>query len=64
MQQHQANVSPSAVKPELIELDAATLKLVAGGVATTAGPNGGWASVAGGPNGGWASVAAGPNGGW
>lgn len=63
MQQRQSTVSPFATqsgsasqassKSAPIALDAATLKLVAGGV-QTAGPNGGWASVAvDGPNGGW-----------
>jgi hypothetical protein len=46
--------APSSVRCAPIALDAATLKLVAGG-AQTAGPNGGWASavVVNGPNGGW-----------
>ena len=43
----------SSVKTAPIALDAATLKLVAGGT-PTAGPNGGWCSaVVAGPNGGW-----------
>ena len=46
-------VAQSSVKTAPIALDAATLKLVAGG-APTAGPNGGWCSaVVAGPNGGW-----------
>ena len=55
----------SSAKTAPIALDAATLKLVAGGVQAS-GPNGGWSSVApSGPNGGWSSVApSGPNGGW
>ena len=63
MQQRQTTVSQFATqfvaasqasaKSAPIALDAATLKLVAGG-ATTAGPNGGWSSaVVEGPNGGW-----------
>ncbi len=63
MQQRQSTVfafttknpgsAQSSIKSAPIALDAATLKLVAGG-AQTAGPNGGWASVAvSGPNGGW-----------
>ena len=53
------------VKSAPIALDAATLKLVAGG-AQTSGPYGGWSSVApSGPYGGWSSVApSGPYGGW
>ena len=43
----------SQAKSAPIALDAATLKLVAGGV-QAAGPNGGWCSAgAEGPNGGW-----------
>ena len=47
-------VSQASVKTSPITLDAATLKLVAGG-ATTAGPHGGWSSAAviDGPHGGW-----------
>lgn len=63
MQQRQSTVSLFAaqshaafqapVKSAPIALDAATLKLVAGG-AQTAGPNGGWSSAGvEGPNGGW-----------
>lgn len=63
MQQRQVTVSQfatrsvagsqSSVKSAPIALDAATLKLVAGG-APTSGPNGGWATAAvDGPNGGW-----------
>ena len=63
MQQRQTTVSQfatqstaasqSSAKSAPIALDAATLKLVAGG-AQTAGPNGGWSSAAvDGPNGGW-----------
>jgi hypothetical protein len=64
MQQRQTTTSPfatktaeaavrSSVKTAPIVLDAAALKLVAGGVAAT-GPNGGWATaVVTGPNGGW-----------
>jgi|GEM_PF-3698228 len=63
MQQRQSTVSQfatqscatsqSSAKSAPMALDAATLKLVAGGV-QTAGPNGGWASAgAAGPNGGW-----------
>ena len=63
MQQRQSTVSQFATqsgaasqasaKNAPIALDAATLKLVAGG-AETAGPNGGWACAAvSGPNGGW-----------
>ena len=75
MQQRQTTISQfaskihagaqSSVKTAPIALDAATLKLVAGGVQAS-GPNGGWSSVApSGPNGGWSSVApSGPNGGW
>jgi hypothetical protein len=48
-----AAASQASAKSAPIALDAATLKLVAGG-AQTAGPNGGWSSaVAAGPNGGW-----------
>ena len=61
MQQRQSTASQfatqscatSQAKSAPITLDAATLKLVAGG-ATTAGPNGGWSNaVVDGPNGGW-----------
>ncbi|MDP3820326.1 MAG: hypothetical protein Q8R33_02520 [Burkholderiales bacterium] len=60
MQQRQSTASQfatqsaaSQAKSAPIALDAATLKLVAGGV-QAAGPNGGWASAAvEGPNGGW-----------
>ena len=63
MQQRQTTVfqsvnktqaAQSAVKSAPIALDAATLKLVAGG-AQTSGPYGGWSSaaVASGPYGGW-----------
>ncbi len=63
MQQRQTTVSQFATpsvaaaqasaKSAPIALDAATLKLVAGGV-QAAGPNGGWSSAgAAGPNGGW-----------
>lgn len=48
------SASQSPAKSAPIALDAATLKLVAGG-AQTAGPYGGWSSAA---------VAAGPYGGW
>lgn len=45
--------SQASAKSAPIALDAATLKLVAGG-AQTAGPNGGWSGAAvDGPNGGW-----------
>ncbi|MEQ1682608.1 MAG: hypothetical protein ABL916_03080 [Burkholderiaceae bacterium] len=45
--------SQASTKSAPIALDAATLKLVAGGV-QTAGPNGGWSSAGvEGPNGGW-----------
>ncbi|MEO8805482.1 MAG: hypothetical protein ABI433_05340 [Burkholderiaceae bacterium] len=63
MQQRQFTVSQSTAKTQAaaqpsaktapIALDAATLKLVAGGV-QAAGPNGGWTSAGvEGPNGGW-----------
>lgn len=64
MQQRQSTVSlfaaqagstsQASVKSAPIALDAATLKLVAGG-AKADGPNGGWSSAAvvDGPNGGW-----------
>jgi hypothetical protein len=63
MQQRQTTVSQFATpsvagsqassKSAPIALDAATLKLVAGG-AQAAGPNGGWSGAAvDGPNGGW-----------
>jgi hypothetical protein len=49
-----AVASQASAKSAPIALDAATLKLVAGG-AQTAGPHGGWASAAvvDGPHGGW-----------
>ncbi|MEO8060155.1 MAG: hypothetical protein ABI671_17710 [Burkholderiales bacterium] len=64
MQQRQFTVSPLATQPGApspatgrtapIALDAATLKLVAGGMQAS-GPHGGWstAAVADGPHGGW-----------
>jgi hypothetical protein len=63
MQQRQITVSQFATQSVLtsqasaksapIALDAATMKLVAGGVQAS-GPNGGWASAGvEGPNGGW-----------
>lgn len=61
MQQRQSTASQfatqsgatSQAKSAPIALDAATLKLVAGGV-QAAGPNGGWSSAGvEGPNGGW-----------
>ena len=63
MQQRQSTASQFAtqtlayaatsVKTAPIALDAATLKLVAGGT-PTAGPNGGWSyAVVDGPKGGW-----------
>jgi hypothetical protein len=64
MQQRQTTVSPFAAKTHTatpssgktapIALDAASLKLVAGG-AQTSGPYGGWSSavVISGPYGGW-----------
>jgi hypothetical protein len=48
-----AGSQAAAAKSAPIALDAAALKLVAGG-AQAAGPNGGWSSAgAAGPNGGW-----------
>ena len=63
MQQRQTTISQfaskihagtqSSVKTAPIALDAATLKLVAGGVEAS-GPKGGWSSVTlSGPKGGW-----------